>query len=111
MRALLLLAAVLALPAAAQPLDPEYGLIQQDQRTAEFAAGARRGDLEALHQQQLNEARGNPGQRARMARDRDALMLRMPPASAAAPRFYPPLPLPGGPAHAVDPIPALRVGS
>jgi hypothetical protein len=98
-RAALLLAAVFASPAGAQDIDPQLGLILRDQMTAEFAAGARRGELEALHRDQVREARSDPhpGQRARMAREREQLLLR-------------PLPLPGRSDIRLDPIPLKGFG-
>jgi len=99
MRAALLLAAFFASPAGAQEADPQLGVILRDQMTAEFAAGARRGELEALHSDQLREAHSHPypGQRARMARDREQLLLR-------------PLPLPGRTDIRLDPIPLKGFG-
>jgi hypothetical protein len=98
-RTALLLAAVLASSAGAQEADPQLGVILRDQMTAEFAAGARRGELEALHRDQVREARSNPhpGQRARMAREREQLLLR-------------PLPLPGRTDVRLDPIPLKGFG-
>jgi hypothetical protein len=102
----------LAWPAAADEPALQRALIQRDQQSAEFAAGARRGVLEALHERQLLEAATapQPGQRERMAREREALLSRQPAPSATAPVMSDPLPLPGGPAHGVQPVPAHRLG-
>ena len=99
MRSALLLAVVFASAAGAQEADPQLGVILRDQMTAEFAAGARRGELEALHRDQVREVRADPhpGQRARMAREREQLLLR-------------PLPLPGRTDVRLDPIPLKGFG-
>ena len=101
--------------------DPEIqrALIQRDQQSAEFAAGVRGGDrasLEALHARQRLEVTTQtlhpdpavarqlePYQRQKMADER-ALVL-APPVVQVRPAEKP-LPLPGGPGHVVDPIPA-----
>ena len=87
-------------------------LIERDQRTAEFAAGVNGADrrgLEILHQRQLFEARPlQPYHREQMAREREGFVLRLPPPRARD-SFLKPLPLPGGPKHGVEPIPADRV--
>jgi hypothetical protein len=97
----------------------QRALIQRDQQSAEFAAGVRGGDrasLEALHARQRLEVTTQalhpdpavarqlePYQRQKMADER-ALVLSPPvlPVRLAEK----PLPLPGGPGHVVDPIPA-----
>jgi len=91
-------------------------LIERDQRTAEFAAGVNGADrrgLEILHQRQLFEARPlQPYHREQMAREREGFLLRLPPPerrSGSDPELKKPLPLPGGPRHGVEPIPADRV--
>ncbi len=97
----------------------QRALIQRDQQSAEFAAGVRGGDrasLEALHARQRLEVTTQslhpdpavarqlePYQRQRMADER-ALVLPPPVIQAKPPEK--PLPLPGGPGHVVDPIPA-----
>jgi hypothetical protein len=115
MRLALLLLAFLALPAKANPQEEiNRALIERDQRTAEFAAGVsgnvdRRG-LELLHQRQLFEARPlRPYDREQMAREREGFLLRLPP-PVIKDSSRKPLPLPGGPRHGVEPVPADRVG-
>ena len=97
----------------------QRALIQRDQQSAEFAAGVRGGDrasLEALHARQRLEVTTQtlhpdpavarqlePYQRQKMADER-ALVL-APPVVQVRPAEKP-LPLPGGPGHVVDPIPA-----
>jgi hypothetical protein len=97
----------------------QRALIQRDQQSAEFAAGVRGGDrasLEALHARQRLEVTTQtlhpdpavarqlePYQRQKMA-DQRALVL-SPPQVHVRPAEKP-LPLPGGPGHVVDPIPA-----
>src|SRR5687768_6929628 len=97
----------------------QRALIQRDQQSAEFAAGVRGGDrasLEALHARQRLEVTTQtlhpdpavarqlePYQRQKMADER-ALVL-SPPVVQVRPAETP-LPLPGGPGHVVDPIPA-----
>ena len=82
----------------------QRALIQRDQQSAEFAAGLRssqeRAALQSLHARQLREHMPN---RSRMARERDLVFS--PPLVRARPPEGP-LPLPGGPRHGVDPIPA-----
>ena len=91
----------------------QRALIQRDQQSAEFAAGVRGGDraaLEALHERQRLAITTQPlhpdlrpYQRQKMADER-ALVL--PPPMVKARASEKPLPLPGGPRHGVDPIPA-----
>ena len=97
----------------------QRALIQRDQQSAEFAAGVRGGDrasLEALHARQRLEVTTQtlhpdpavarqlePYQRQKMADER-ALVL-SPPVLQVRPADKS-LPLPGGPGHVVDPIPA-----
>lgn len=85
----------------------QRALIQRDQQSAEFAN--RR--LESLHARQLLElaqptmpANLLPYQRQKMADERTLVLP--PPVVLARPEEKPPLPLPGGPRHGVDPIPA-----
>jgi hypothetical protein len=113
MRFALLLLALLSLPGRANPeQEINRALIERDQRTAEFAAGVNGADrrgLEILHQRQLFEARPlQPHHRAQMAREREGFVLRLPPPRARD-SVQKPLPLPGGPKHGVEPIPADRV--
>jgi hypothetical protein len=96
-----LLLACLAGSAAAQEREVQRSLVQRDQQAAEFAAGERRGELEALHQKQLLEMLVSPQPpdylRARMAQEREQVLLR-------------PLPLPGRPGAGLDPIPLKGFG-
>jgi hypothetical protein len=95
----------------------QRALIQRDQQSAEFAARLQGHSLEALHQRQLLQlGSARPPlsyQRERLARERDAFLLRLSPPirkSGSDPGFRAPLPLPGGSAHAVDPIPVQGFG-
>ena len=93
----------------------QRALIQRDQQSAEFAAQLRRYSLEALHQRQFLELgtaqQPGPYERGRMARERDAFVLRFsPPSVTTVKPLYAPLPLPGGPRHGVDPIPVQSFG-
>lgn len=103
--------------AAGDEREVQRALIQRDQQSAEFAARLQGHSLEALHQRQLLElGTAQPPlsyQRSRMARERDAFVLRFSPPNqkvGSDPEFRAPLPLPGGPAHAVDPIPVQGFG-
>jgi hypothetical protein len=120
------LALALAVPAfacLAQDQEIQRALIQRDQQSAEFAARVRgsadTAALQELHARQLREAMQplasdpviaqqlQPYQRQKMADER-ALVL-PPPVTMVKPPEKPsstPLPLPGGPKHGVDPIPA-----
>ena len=109
----------LALSCLANDQEIQRALIQRDQQSAEFAAGVRGGDrasLEALHARQRLEVTTQsrhpdpavarplePNQRQKMADER-ALVL--PPPVVQVKPAEKPLPLPGGPGHVVDPIPA-----
>jgi len=97
----------------------QRSIIQRDQQSAEFAARARGADttrLEQLHARQLIEAARplernlEPYQRQKMADER-ALVLPPPSVTLAQPVETKPLPLPGGPRHGVDPIPAQGPGN
>ena len=108
-----------ALSGLANDQEIQRALIQRDQQSAEFAAGVRGGDrasLEALHARQRLEVttqslHPDPAvarqletyQRQKMADER-ALVL--PPPVVQVKPAEKPLPLPGGPGHVVDPIPA-----
>lgn len=102
MRAALPLLALLAGTAGADDRDVLRALVQRDQQSAEFAAGARRAELEALHQRQLIESLVDtqpPGYlRPRMAQEREQQL---------EPR---PLPLPGRSTARFDAIPLKGFG-
>lgn len=122
MKAWLSLAIFIPLAAAANPHEQEIqrALIQRDQQSAEFAAGANRGSLEMLHQRQLMERPLHPDpqiarelrpyERQRMARERDGFVLQLPPPKPNALSSSEPLPLPGGPRHGVEPVTPEGVG-
>jgi hypothetical protein len=101
MRSATLALAFLAGAATAEDRDVQRALIQRDQQSAEFAAGARPAELETLHQAQLLESVVSPQPadylRARMARQREQILRQ-------------PLPLPGRPATSLDPIPLKGFG-
>ena len=121
-------ALVLLVPAFAcfaQDQEIQRALIQRDQQSAEFAAGVRGADvarLQHFHAMQLRDAgrplhpdpqiarQLQPYERQKLADDRE---LRLPPPvitkSGSDPDLRP-LPLPGGPRHGVDPIPAQGPG-
>jgi len=98
----------------------QRALIQRDQQSAEFAAQVRGSQdsaaLQNLHARQLLEAavptnQPAPNQRERMALERELVFS--PPAVHPMVRARPPeppLPLPGGPGHGVDPIPVQGPG-
>ncbi len=112
-------ACTIALGCLANDQEIQRALIQRDQQSAEFAAGVRGADraaLEALHSRQRLDVTTQPlhpdpavarqlepYQRQKMANER-ALVL-SPPVIQVRPAEKP-LPLPGGPGHVVDPIPA-----
>lgn len=116
MKRLAFLALLVPLAAAANPHEQEIqrALIQRDQQSAEFAAGANRGPLEILHQRQLmerplhpdpNVARElRPYERQRMAQEREGFVLRLPPPKPNSLSSSEPLPLPGGPRPGVEPV-------
>jgi hypothetical protein len=110
--AVALLLVLAAGAAAADEADILRALVQRDQQSAEFAAGVYRIRLQPLHENQLLRLYGpvRPDERANMARERDAELLRLPPPAAATYSPMAPLPLPGGPRHGVDPIPVQRGG-
>lgn len=126
MRLWFLMTIFIALPVFGNPHEEEIhrALIQRDQQSAEFAAGANRGFLELLHQRQLLEAGRplstdpavarelRPYERARMAQEREGFVLQLPPPrvrSGSDPDLGA-LPLPGGPRHGVEPVTADGVG-
>lgn len=95
------------LAALAQQQDPiQRALIERDRQSAEFA----RPELRDLHLRlDLRNLPARPDQRMVEERERNAQ-----PALAEQPiksPEYGPLPLPGGPAHVVDPIPVEGRGS
>ena len=104
------LAAVLTapLPSRAQPTEAqreiERALIERDRQAAEFARPEvrdmpRPGPTEPLR----------PDERVMRSREREAYELGLPPkAPAKQPSVEKPLPLPGGPGHAVEPVPVQR---
>jgi hypothetical protein len=121
-------ALVLLVPAFAcfaQDQEIQRALIQRDQQSAEFAAGVRGADvarLQHFHALQLRDAGRplhpdpevarhlQPYERQKLADERE---LRLPPpviTKAGSDPDLRPLPLPGGPRHGVDPIPAQGPG-
>lgn len=112
MRRILLagLAAVMAapLPTRAQPSEAqreiERALIERDRQAAEFSRPEvrdmpRPGPAEPLR----------PDERVMRSREREAYELGLPPKPPAKPpAAEKPLPLPGGPGHAVEPVPIQR---
>lgn len=112
----------------AQEQEIQRALIQRDQQSAEFAAQLRgaheRVQLQQFHALQLREAgrpldpepevarQLRPYERTRAAAERE-LVLPPPVITRFDPDLRPdlrPLPLPGGPRHGVDPIPAQGPG-
>jgi hypothetical protein len=108
----------------AQDQEIQRALIQRDQQSAEFAAGVRGADvarLQHFHALQLRDAgrplhpdpeiarQLQPYERQKLADER---VLVLPPPVIQAREKSPegPLPLPGGPRHGVDPIPAQGPG-
>lgn len=108
---LLLLAALLALPALcrAEPAEAELqaqrALIERDRQAAEFS----RPELRSMAQPS-DAAPLRPDERVLRERERQAWLLRISPV-LQAPAAQAPLPLPGGPGHAVDPIPVQGLRS
>jgi len=101
MRAAVVVLACLAGSAHADDRDVQRALLQRDQQSAEFAAGARRSELETLHQKQLLDVLVSPQLaeylRGRMSQEREQILRQ-------------PLPLPGRPASNLDPIPLKGFG-
>jgi hypothetical protein len=106
----------------AQEQEIQRALIQRDQQSAEFAAGVRGADvarLQHFHALQLRDAgrplhpdpeiarQLQPYERQKLADER---VLMLPPPVTHVRPAEPPLPLPGGPRHGVDPIPAQGPG-
>ncbi|MGQ0655735.1 MAG: hypothetical protein ACT4P4_26355 [Betaproteobacteria bacterium] len=99
-----MLLALFPLVASANEQEIRRALIERDQRSAEFARRA----LEAFHQRQLA---GEPRDREREAREREAFVLTLPAENkSGSDPDYRPSALPGRPAGAVDPIPLQRGG-
>lgn len=94
-----------------QQQEIQRALIQRDQQSAEFA----RKGLENLHVRQLQEASQPlpahllPYQRDRMRQEREAVPAPAAERKSGSDPDYRPLPLPGGPRHGVEPIPAPSV--
>ena len=124
MKAFAIVVCSAALPCQANDQEIQRALVQRDQQSAAFAAvvrGADRASLDAVHARQLTEITTQPlhpdpalarqlqpYQRQKMSDER-ALVLPPPAVYSAKPAERPatsPLPLPGGPDHVVDPIPA-----
>ena len=102
MRLALVLLAGLAGAALADDRDVQRAVLQRDQQSAEFAAGARRAELETLHQRQQLEMAVSPQPadylRGRMAQEREQVLRQQP------------LSLPGRPAGNLDAIPFKGFG-
>jgi hypothetical protein len=116
MKSLFLLLMAFPVIAECQQQEIQRALIQRDQQSAEFASKG----LETLHTRQLQEASQPlpphllPYRRERMKQEREQAKIGTDPFSpekGSVPNFpdYRPLPLPGGPRHGVDPIPAPSV--
>ena len=79
----------------------ERALIERDRQAAEFA----RPELRDMPRPSPAEPL-RPDERVMRSREREAYELALPPKPAAQPPpAEKPLPLPGGPRHAVDPVP------
>jgi len=100
MRTVLIALCCLAGSARADDRDVQRALLQRDQQSAEFAAGARRGELETQHQKQQLEMLVSPQPteylRGKMAQEREQALR--------------PLPLPGRAPVRLDPIPLKGFG-
>lgn len=101
MRLAALLLCAAAGSALADERDVQRALLQRDQQSAEYAAGARHAELETLHQRQLLEMQVSPQPaeylRGRMAQEREQALRQ-------------PLPLPGGQPARLEPIPLKGFG-
>ena len=120
MKAFAIVVCSAALPCQANDQEIQRALVQRDQQSAAFAAVVRGGDraaLDTVHARQLTEITTQPlhpdpalarqlqpYQRQKMADER-ALVLPPPVVYSAKPAEKA-LPLPRGPDHVVDPIPA-----
>jgi hypothetical protein len=103
---IVVLVALVPLCAGAQSNDAaiQRALIERDRQSAEFS----RPELRHLHtQQDLNPRPMRIDERALQARERDAYPRAEPVSPGTASPG--PLPLPGGPAHGVDPVPVQGV--
>lgn len=78
----------------------ERALIERDRQAAEFS----RPELRNAPPSAPEPRKLRPDERAVRQRDRDAYLLDVSPPPVAPPSS-PPLSLPGGPGHAVDPVP------
>ena len=96
-----LLLIVFLSPAFADDRDVQRALLQRDQQSVEFAAGARHSELQALHDKQLLEMTVSPQPaeylRGRMKQEREGMVRE-------------PLPLPGRPASNLQAIPLKGFG-
>lgn len=125
MRSGVLMAMFVAFPVLGNPHEQEIqrALIQRDQQSAEFAAGANRPQLQQFHDFQMRGAGQplhpdpaiarelRPYERARMAQEREGFVLQLPPPKAnTLSRDEKPLPLPGGPRPGVEPVTPDGVG-
>lgn len=113
MKRSLYLGIFIPLAVAANPHEQEIqrALIQRDQQSAEFAAGANRQQLQQLpplHPDPQIAAELRPYERQRMAQEREGFVLRLPPPRVTD--LEKPLPLPGGPRHGVQPVTPDGVG-
>ena len=107
----------LACPAEPQPHAQEIqrAVMQHDQRSAEFARGVTAQPLPAsagipLHPDPVIARELRPYERMKAAESNTQHHeLRLPPPVVLR-KAERPLPLPGGPRHGVDPIPATGVG-
>ena len=110
MRIAALLLAGTCLGAQAQEQEIQRALVQRDQQSAEFAAGAHVPGLSSLHARQLADVMAiplapelRPYQRLRMAEERELVFA--PPVRRSVPDpDLTPLPLPGGARGGVDPV-------
>ena len=106
----MLLVLLAPLAASAQQTAAERAVIERDRQSAEFSRPELR-DFHMRRDQQHLPPR--PDERAVEARERDAQPVPQraaPPPRNERPAFSPPLPLPGGPGHGVDPIPVQGGG-
>jgi len=114
----ILVLALLALIAARAFADPtergiQRALVGRDQQSADFSARLKGGSIEPLNARQLQQLDTSTAprlERSQMTRERDAQMLRLPPAARAPRSPEGPLPLPGGLPGVGDPIPVQGGG-
>ena len=100
---LILFSAAAVADPAQQQVEIQKALMQRDRQSAEFS----RPELRDLHSQQERRVDIRPDERVMQARERETVSTERP---APSLRYYRALPLPGGPRHGVDPIPAQGVG-